>query len=279
MTLGRRPARRAATRAALGTPVAVLPPALVGVLFLLVPTVALVWRTPWHSIARIYRENQIWAALRVSVETSLLALAASLVIGVPLAWVLARVRLPGMGLLRAIVIIPLVLPPVISGVGLFDAFGRFGLLGDEVQSVFGAPLPFTVPAIVVAQTFVAMPFLVITVEGAFRVVDVGVEEAAATLGASRGRIFTHVTLPIVAPAVVLGAVLCWARALGEFGATLLFAGNLSGPRQTLPSAVLYVFDSDPSQAPALALPLMLVALVVLGVMRDRWLRPVFGTAS
>jgi molybdate transport system permease protein len=271
--------RRPARRAALGTPVVVVAPALIGVLFLLVPTVALIWRTPWHSIGRIYRENQIWAALRISIETSLLAVAASLVVGVPLAWVLARTRGPGVGLLRAIVIIPLVLPPVISGVGLFDAFGRFGVLGGEVRSLFGAPLPFTFPAIVVAQAFVAMPFLVITVEGAFRVVDVGVEEAAATLGASRSRVFTHVTLPVIAPAVVLGAVLCWARALGEFGATLLFAGNLSGPRQTLPSAVLYVFDSDPSQAPALALPLMLVALVVLGVMRDRWLRPAFGASS
>jgi molybdate transport system permease protein len=178
------------------------------------------------------------------------------------------------------VIIPLVLPPVISGVGLFDAFGRFGLFGSEIQSIFGVQLPFSFPAIVVAQTFVAMPFLVITVEGAFRIVDQGVEEAAATLGASRGRIFARITVPTIGPAIVLGAVLCWARALGEFGATLLFAGNADNvARQTLPVAVLTVFDTSPSDAPALALPLMAVALVVLVAMRERWLQPVWGTAS
>lgn len=271
--------RRARRVAALGIPVAAFPPALIGVAFLALPTIGLIWRTPWSAFGRIYRENQIWSALRISIETSLIAAALSLVIGVPLAWVLARLRVPGIGVLRAVVIVPLVLPPVISGVGLFDAFGKFGLLGTPIQSVFGAQLPFTVPAIVVAQTFVAMPFLVITVESAFRIVDRDVEEAAATLGASQARIFLRVTVPAVAPAIALGLVLCWARALGEFGATLLFAGNLNGPRQTLPSAVLYVFDTDPSQAPALALPLMLLALVVLVAMRDRWLRPAFGPAS
>ena len=279
MNLRRHRARVGSSRAALGTPAVVIPPASIGVFFLLVPTVALLWRTPWSSIGQVYRENAIWPALRISVETSLLATVASLILGVPLAWVLARVRLPGMGLVRAIVIIPLVLPPVISGVGLFSAFGAFGLFGDEIHTVFGAQLPFTYPAIVVAQTFVAMPFLVITVEGAFRIVDLDVEEAAATLGASRRRIFLTITVPAVAPAIVLGAILCWARALGEFGATLLFAGNSDGPRQTLPTAVLTVFNTKPDDAPALALPLMLVALVVLGAMRDRWLRPTLGTAS
>ncbi|MGI8677369.1 MAG: molybdate ABC transporter permease subunit [Jatrophihabitans sp.] len=264
-------ARARARRAAGGgTPALVVPPAVLGVLFLLVPTLALVVRVPWSDLARIYQDRGIWTALRLSLESSLEATAASLVFGVPVAWVLARLRFPGMGIVRAIVTVPLVLPPVIGGVALFDAFGINGLF----DSVFGFDLPFTYPAIVVAQTFVAMPFLVVTVEGAFRIADRGVEEAAATLGASRGRIFATVTVPLVVPAIVAGAVLCWARALGEFGATLLFGGNTPGLTQTVPTAVLSVFRDDPSQAPALSLPLIAVALIVLGALRDRWLRPV-----
>ena len=141
--------------------------------------------------------------------------------------------------------------------------------------MFGHDLPFTFPAIVVAQTFVAMPFLVITVEGAFRIADRGVEEAAATLGASRTRIFARRHLAAgAALRSSPGTVLCWARALGEFGATLLFGGNTPGVTQTVPTAVLTVFSVDPADAPALSLPLMAVALIVLGALRDKWLRPV-----
>lgn len=265
---------RARRAAGLGTPLLVVPPAVIGVAFLLLPTLALVVRTPWGDLGRIYHDKQIWTALRLSIESSLEATALALVFGVPLAWMLARVRRRGMGVVRAVVLVPLVLPPVIGGVALFSAFGRFGMLGGPIRALTGHDLPFTYPSIVVAQTFVSMPFLVITVEGAFRIADRGVEEAAATLGASRGRIFTHVTLPLVLPAIVAGSVLCWARALGEFGATLLIGGNAPGLTQTLPTAVLSVFRDDPSQAPALALPLIAVALVVLGALRDKWLRPV-----
>ncbi|MDT4927775.1 MAG: molybdate transport system permease protein [Pseudonocardiales bacterium] len=265
---------RARRKAGLGTPAVIVPPALIGVAFLLLPTIALLVRTPWGDLGRIYRHQQVWTAVRISVESSLEATAASLVLGVPLAWMLARLRVPGMGLARAIVTIPLVLPPVIGGVALFSALGRNGLLGKPIDGLLGHPLPFTYPAIVVAQTFVAMPFLVITVEGAFRTADRGVEEAAATLGASRGRIFSRVTLPLILPSIVAGSVLCWARALGEFGATLLFGGNTPGRTQTLPTAVLTVFNDNPADAPALSLPLMMIALVVLGVMRDKWIRPV-----
>ncbi len=265
---------RARRAAGLGTPALVVPPALVGVLFLLLPAVALVVRMPWSALGRIYHDQHVWTALRLSLESSLEATLVSLVLGVPLAWVLARARLPAMGVLRAVVTFPLVLPPVIGGIALFAAFGRFGLVGSWIRGVWGQDLPFTYPAIVVAQAFVAMPFLVITVEGAFRIADRGVEEAAATLGASRSRIFLRVTLPLVAPAVLAGTVLCWARALGEFGATLLFGGNAVGTSQTLPTAVLTVFGVEPADAPALALPLLGVALVVLGALRDRWLRPV-----
>ena len=270
MTRVRGPARRAA---GLGTPLLAVPPALLGVLFLLLPTMALLVRTPWSRLGAIYRDRGVWTALRLSIESSLEATVISLVLGVPLAWMLARLRLPGIGLARAIVTIPLVLPPVIGGVALFAAFGRNGMLGDLIHAVTGRDLPFTYPAIVVAQTFVAMPFLVITVEGAFRIADQGVEEAAATLGASRTRIFTRVTIPLVFPAIVAGSVLCWARALGEFGATLLFGGNVPGLTRTLPTLVLNVFQTNPDDAPALSLPLMAVALIVLVALRDKWLRP------
>jgi molybdate transport system permease protein len=267
-------ARRAA---GLGTPALVVPPALVGVLLLVLPAVALVVRMPWGRLGRIYRGEHIWTALRLSVESSLEATAISLVLGVPLAWVLARLRVPGIGVLRAFVTFPLVLPPVMGGLALFAAFGRNGIFSAQVHGVLRSDLPFSYLAIVVAQAFVSMPFLVITVEGALRIADRGVEEAAATLGASRSRILLRVTLPLVLPAVVAGAVLCWARALGEFGATLLFGGNVVGSTQTLPTAVLTVFADNPADAPALALPLLIVALVVLGALRDRWLRP--ATAS
>lgn len=265
-----RGARR--NRAALGTPYLVVPPAVLAVLFLLLPTVALIVRTPWRRLGAIYRDNGVWTALRLSVESSLEATAIALVIGVPLAWLLARFRAPGMNVVRAVVTVPLVLPPVIGGIALFSAFGRNGMLGGLIHSVFGADLPFSYPSIIVAQTFVAMPFLVITVEGAFRTADLGVEEAAATLGASRSRILTHVTLPLVGPSIVAGAVLCWARALGEFGATLLIGGNNPGVTQTLPTLVLTVFGNNPADAPALSLPLIVVAVVVLGALRERWLR-------
>lgn len=264
-------ARRSA--AGLGTPAVVVPPALLALLFLLLPSLALIVRTPWRRLGEIYSGEGVWTALRLSIESSLEATAAALVLGVPLAWVLARVRLPGIALARAVVTIPLVLPPVIGGVGLFDAFGRNGMLGHPIHTVLGHDLPFSFAGIVVAQTFVAMPFLVITVEGAFRIADRGVEEAAATLGASRSRTFFRVTLPLVMPAIVAGAVLCWARALGEFGATLLFGGNVRGVTQTLPTAVLTVFQNNPADAPALSLPLIVVALAVLVALRDKWLRP------
>jgi molybdate transport system permease protein len=269
------PPRRANRRAGgLGTPFVVVPPALIGVLFLLLPSAAVLLRTPWGRLGSIYRRQGVWTALRISLESSLEATALSVLFGVPLAWTLARIRVPGMGVVRAIVTIPLVLPPVIGGVALFNALGRNGILGDPIHGLLGRDLPFSFPAIVLAQVFVAMPFLVITVEGAFRISDRGVEEAAATLGASRSRIFLRVTLPLVVPAILLGAVLCWARALGEFGATLLIGGNVRGVTQTLPTLVLSVFNNDPADAPALALPLMAVAVIVIGALRDTWLRPV-----
>ena len=273
MTAGARGVRelRAGNRPG-ATPPVLFAPAAIGVAFLLLPTLGLLIRAPWSSLRRIYAHTDVLDALRISLVTAFEATAVSLVFGVPLAYVLARARIPGMPVLRAIVTLPLVLPPVVGGVALFLALGRNGYVGRYLDQWFGLQLPFSQPGIVLAQTFVAMPFLVVTVEGAFRSADVGLDEAAATLGAGRLRSFTHVTLPLVVPSLIAGAVLTWSRALGEFGATILFGGNVPGATQTMPTAVLTAFQDQPENAVALSLPLMLVAVVVLVSLRDHWLR-------
>ncbi|GAB3599711.1 ABC transporter permease [Angustibacter peucedani] len=252
-------------------------PALVAVAFLLLPLVALLVRAPWRGMPHLLQGGQVGEALRLSLVSATLATAVSVVLGVPLAWVLARVRLPGVTLLRALVTVPLVLPPVVGGVALLMALGRRGVLGRHLDEWFGVTLPFTTAAVVVAEAFVAMPFLVITVEGAFRAADRGLDEAAATLGASRMTVFRRVTLPMIGPSLVAGAVLCWARALGEFGATITFAGNFPGRTQTMPLAVYLALETDPDAAIALSLVLLLVSVLVLALLRDRWLRA--GTSS
>jgi molybdate transport system permease protein len=261
------------------TPVLLVPPAAVGAALLVIPAVALVIRAPWSNLGAIYREYRFWDALGISVLTSLEVTVISLVLGTPLAWILARRRFPGKTLLRAAVTLPLVLPPVVGGVALFFALGRNGVVGRYLDQWFGITLPFTQFGIVIAGTFVSMPFLVVTVEGAFRIADAGLEEAAATLGASRWRVFTHVTLPMVTPSLVAGSVLCWARAIGEFGATSIFGGNIPGSTLTMPVLVLRVFQvsGDPEGATALSLPLMAVAVTVLIALRDRWLRAAPGS--
>ncbi len=268
--IGRRPRRGGAST---GTPPLLIAPAAIGAALLIVPAVALVVRAPWSKLGAIYREYQFWDALRLSIETSLEATAISIVLGVPLAWILARRPFPGRSLIRAAVTLPLVLPPVVGGIALFFALGEHGLVGQYLYRWFGWSLPFTQFGIVVAATFVSMPFLVVTVEGALRSADRGLEEAAATLGASRWRVFTRITLPLITPSLALGSVLCWARAIGEFGATTIFGGNIAGTTLTMPVLVLRVFQvsGDPSAATALSLPLMLVAIVVLVTLRDKWL--------
>ncbi|HEV7209052.1 MAG TPA: ABC transporter permease [Mycobacteriales bacterium] len=244
---------------------------MVGFAFLLLPLVALLVRAPWRGLTRLLSDSQVLTALRLSLESATAATVVAIFLGVPLAWVLARVRFPGQAVLRALVTLPLVLPPVVGGVGLLLAFGRHGVLGGYLDSWFGFTLPFTTPGVVVAETFVAMPFLVVTVEGALRSADLGLEEAAATLGASRITVFRRITLPLIGPSLLAGAVLCWARALGEFGATITFAGNLTGVTQTMPLAVYNALETDPQAAIALSLVLLLVAVIVLAALRDRWL--------
>jgi molybdate transport system permease protein len=246
-------------------------PAAVAVAFLVLPLIGLLVRAPWSNLAQVLAESAVLDALRLSLVCATSATALSLVFGVPLAWVLARARFPGRGLLRALVTLPLVLPPVVGGVALLLAFGRRGIVGQYLDAWFGFTLPFTALGVVVAETFVAMPFLIVTVEGAFRTSNRGFEEAATTLGASRLTVFRRVTLPLIRPSLIAGAVLCWARALGEFGATITFAGNFPGRTQTMPIAVYLALERDPDAAIALSLVLLTVSVAVLVGMRDRWL--------
>ena len=253
-------------------PPLLLVPALVALALLVVPLAGLVARTPWPVLRAELTSPLAREALVLSVTTASVATLISLTLGVPLAWLLARSQLPGRALLRALVTVPLVLPPVVGGVALLLVLGRNGLLGRYLYAWFGISLPFTPAAVVLAETFVAMPFLVIAVEGALRAADRRYDHIAATLGASPLRVFVRVTLPLVAPGVAAGAVLCWARALGEFGATITFAGRLPGRTETLPLAVYRVLEAgDIDGAIVLSVVLLLVAVAVLVLLRERWL--------
>jgi molybdate transport system permease protein len=240
------------------------------VAFLAVPLIGMVMRTPWRRLPGDLAAPGILTALRLSLECSLAAVAVAAVLGIPLAWLLARVNFPGRNLVRAFVTLPMVLPPVVGGVALLLAFGRHGLVGQWLDRWFHITLPFTTAATVMAEAFVAMPFLVITVEAGLRAMDRRYEDAAATLGAGRWTTFRRVTLPLIAPSLGAGAALCWARALGEFGATITFAGNLPGRTQTMPLAVYLALETNPEAAYALSLVMLVVSLAVLVALRDRW---------
>jgi molybdate transport system permease protein len=192
------------------------------------------------------------------------------VVGVPLAWTLARVDFPGRSLVRALVIVPLVLPPVVGGVALLSAFGRRGLVGGPLYDATGFSLPFTTLAVVVAHAFVALPFFVLSVEGALRSADREYDVVAATLGASRWTTFRRVGLPLAGPGLLAGLVLGWARALGEFGATITFAGNYPGTTRTMPSAIYVALQSDQDAALVLSVILMIVSVAILALLRERW---------
>ncbi|GAA3978772.1 molybdate ABC transporter permease subunit [Thermobifida alba] len=262
----RRPGRPSAGR----VPWPLLLPALLGLGFLVLPLVGLLVRAPWPTLGRRLLSAEVRDALVLSLTTATAATAVSLLLGVPLAWLLARTRFPGRRVVRALVTVPLVLPPVVGGVALLLVLGRNGLLGRYLYEWTGYSLPFTTAGVVVAQVFVAMPFLVVSVEGALRGTDRRYEEAAATLGATRWTVFRRVTLPMVAPGVLAGAVLCWSRALGEFGATIMFAGNFPGRTQTVPLAVYLAMQRSPEAAIVLSLVLLAVSVLVLVLLRDRW---------
>ena len=257
------------------SPVVVLAAAGVAVLFFVLPLVGLLRRAAWATILEDLSSPEARTALRLSLVCSVAATALSVLFGLPLAWLLARVRFRGRALVRGLVLLPLVLPPVVGGVALLSAFSRRGLVGAPLHDWFGIQLTFSTAGAILAETFVALPFFVLTAEAGFRSLDPRYEDAAATLGATPAEVFRRVTLPLVAPSVAAGAVLAWARALGEFGATITFAGNIVGRTQTLPLAVYLQLESRPDVAVALSLVLLAVSLVVIVVLRERWL----GTGS
>lgn len=253
-----------------GTPVALLVPALLAVAFLLLPLVGILARTSWGDLLGHLTAPAATEALRLSVVVSLWSLGLALVLGVPLAWLLARTHFPGKALVRSLVLLPMVLPPTVGGVALLLAFGRRGLLGPWLEDTFGITFPFHTAGAVLAATFVAMPFLVISLEGTLAGLRPRYEETAASLGASPVRVFLTVTLPMVAPGLAAGAALTWARALGEFGATITFAGNLPGETQTLPLQVYLLLQESPEAATSVSLLLLAIAMATLVLLRGRW---------
>jgi molybdate transport system permease protein len=243
-----------------------------GLAVFVVPLAGLLGRAPWSRLIELLATDVVTDSLRLSMVTSLAATAISAVLGVPLAWLMARTEFRGQTLVRALVTLPLVLPPVVGGAALLFALGRRGLIGEPLNQATGLVLPFSTWGVVLANTFVAMPFLVITVEGALRNLDQRYEGAAAALGANRWTVLRRVTLPMIGPSLGAGLVLTWARALGEFGATITFAGNLQGRTQTMPLAVFVALESDRDTAVAISLLMVAISLAVLVGLRDRWLR-------
>ena len=234
-----------------------------GAIFFVLPLAGLLQRAPWSTIARDAGSHEVLTALRLSLLTSLSAAAIAAVVGLPLAFVLARVRFRGRAVVRALVTLPMVLPPVVGGIALLLAFGRRGLAGQWLDRWFGVRLPFTTGAVILAEAFVALPFLVLAVEGALRSLDPRYEETAATLGAPPLSVLRRVTFPMIAPSVISGLALAWARALGEFGATITFAGSLPGRTQTVPLAIYSTLESKPDAAIALSLLLLTLSLIIL----------------
>jgi molybdate transport system permease protein len=261
-------------RGAAGRPlIGLLVPAAVAVLFILVPLAGLLAHVSLHDLADALASPAVVTALRLSLECSAFAVVVSALIGVPLAYILARTNLYGRRLVRGLVMLPLVLPPVVGGIALQAAFGRSTPIGHVLADLFGVTLPFSTAGAVMAETFVGLPFLVITVEAGLRQRDAGFEEVAATLGARPWRRFWQITMPLLAPSLTAGAALCWARALGEFGATITFAGSFPGTTETLPLAAYSAFEGSGavSRAITLSLILLLISVAVLIGLRDRWL--------
>jgi molybdate transport system permease protein len=249
-------------------------PAGIALAFLVLPLLALVLQVPWGQLGQVVVGSDVGQSLALSLGAGAAATGISILLGVPLAWVLARSASwnPAIRrLLRAFVTVPLVLPPVVGGIALVLLLGRTGLIGFFLNKWFDFTIPFTTPAVVISETFVAMPFLVLSVEGALRGADRRYEDAAETLGASRWMIFRRVTLPLVAPGVIAGAVLSFARALGEFGATITFAGDFPGVTRTMPIAAYIALETDPGAAYVIAIILLAVSIAVLFSLRDRWI--------
>ncbi|MFA6575260.1 MAG: ABC transporter permease [Nocardioides sp.] len=259
-------------QAALGrppTPLVAL--AAVAATLLVVPLLTLVVDTPWGSFLSLLGSDAVLDALRITALTSLLTVVGCVALGTPLAWLLARVDFPGRSLLRAAVTVPLVLPPVVAGVALVTALGRNGVVGGPLHDTLGVTLPYTTTAVVIAHTFVSMPFYVLSVEGALRSSGERYDVVAATLGATRWETLRRVTLPLAMPGVLAGAALAWARSIGEFGATITFAGNYPGTTQTMPSLIYTTLQGDPEVARTLSMILLVASVAILAALRNRWL--------
>lgn len=249
-------------------PVVLWIPALLALALIVLPVAGLLTRVDPAEVPALLLSPAALDALRLSVLTGLISTALSLLLGTPLAVVLARSGMPGMRVLRALVLLPLVLPPVVGGLALLYLLGRTGLLGGVLE-LAGIQLPYTTAAVVLAQTFVAMPFLVVGVEGALRTAGGRYEQVAATLGAGPWLAFRRVTLPLLLPALGSSLVLTFARALGEFGATITFAGSLQGTTRTLPLAIYTTAQTDVDAAVVMSLLLVVVALLVIVIARPR----------
>lgn len=266
------PGRRAgAARVRLSRATLVVP-AVLAALLVVVPLLGLLAGTEWRGLPARLADPAVRPAVRLSVVTTFATVVVCWVLGTPLAWLLSRADGRGAGWLRAVITVPIVLPPVVGGVALLLAYGRRGLVGEPLLEVFGLRIPFTPLAVVLAQVFVSLPFYVLAVEGAMRGIDRRLLDVSATLGARPLRVLTRVALPLAVPGIVSGTALAWARALGEFGATITFAGNFAGETQTTSLLVYVALQDDPQTAVALSLAMLAVAVAVLGLLRGRWIR-------
>jgi molybdate transport system permease protein len=262
------PLRRPRTRGS--APVTMIVLGALGALLFVLPLAGILLAVPWRTIWQELGQAQVLDALYLSMLCSVSATVVCLVLGVPLAWVLRRMSFPGRGILSAITTLPVVLPPVVGGVALLLVFGRKGIIGGPLYEYTGLQLPFSTLGTIIAEAFVAMPFLVLAVGGALQTMDERLEEAARTLSASRWTVFWRITVPAIRPSLIAGAVLCWARALGEFGATITFAGNFPGKTQTLPLAVYVALETNLEAAITLSLMLLVISVTILISLRKHW---------
>ena len=245
--------------------------AVIGTLFVALPVLGIVVRMPWSDAGSILGSGPVHTAAWLSLQTSLVAALVATLLGVPLAWVMSRARGTLVTVVRSLVITPMLLPPVVAGIALLTVFGRRGIIGSSLLEWWGVSIPFTRTAVVMAQVFVSLPFLVLAVESAFRQLDTGLEDAARTLGASPWRVFVTVALPGARGAVGAGVALAWARSLGEFGASITFAGSFPGRTQTVPMAVYELVATDYRASLVLSFGMMVVAVAVIAALRGRWM--------